>query len=321
MLNKLIERENLSFEESYDLFNILLNESEMRIAAYLVALQTKGLTADEIAGFAKAMRDNAVKIDLGEVTDTCGTGGDGSKTINVSTAVSIILSCFTKVAKHGNVSITSKSGSANVYEALGCKIPETPDEAKKSMEKTNFAFLFAQKYHPALKKIMPVRNELKVKTIFNILGPLANPANPKYQILGVNSLELSENVAIALSKVGGIKKALVVYGDGLDELTPNGTSKITEYDGKFDTYEVTPKDFGLDYSKIIPCESPDESAKRLIDVFSGKVNDDRNFILMNAAAALYTSEIASDFLDGVEIAKEAIESGKVLKKLEEIRNV
>ncbi|MBA2868568.1 anthranilate phosphoribosyltransferase [Methanococcus maripaludis] len=321
MLNKLIERENLSFEESYELFNMLLNESEMRIAAYLVALQTKGVTADEIAGFAKAMRDNAVKIDLGEVTDTCGTGGDGSKTINVSTAVSIILSCFTKVAKHGNVSITSNSGSANVYEALGCKIPETPEDAKKSMDKTNFAFLFAQKYHPALKKIMPVRNELKVKTIFNILGPLANPANPKYQILGVNSSELCDNVAIALSKVGGIKKALVVYGNGLDELTPNGTSKITEYDGKFDTYEVTPKDFGLNYSKIIPCESPDESAKRLIDVFSGKINDDRNFILMNAAAALYTSEVASDFLEGVEIAKEAIESGKVLKKLEEIRNV
>ncbi|ABO34901.1 anthranilate phosphoribosyltransferase [Methanococcus maripaludis C5] len=321
MLNKLIERENLSFKESYELFNMLLNESEMRIAAYLVALQTKGVTADEIAGFAKAMRDNAVKIDLGEVTDTCGTGGDGSKTINVSTAVSIILACFTKVAKHGNVSITSNSGSANVYEALGCKIPETPEDAKKSMDKTNFVFLFAQKYHPALKKIMPVRNELKVKTIFNILGPLANPANPKYQILGVNSAELCENVAFALSKVGGIKKALLVYGNGLDELTPNGTSKITEYDGKFDTYEVTPKDFGLDYSKIIPCESPDESAKRLIDVFSGKINEDRNFILMNAAAALYTSEIASDFLDGVEIAKEAIESGKVLKKLEEIRNV
>ena len=321
MLNKLIERENLSFKESYELFNMLLNESEMRIAAYLVALQTKGVTADEIAGFAKAMRDNAVKIDLGEVTDTCGTGGDGSKTINVSTAVSIILACFTKVAKHGNVSITSNSGSANVYEALGCKIPETPEDAKKSMDKTNFVFLFAQKYHPALKKIMPVRNELKVKTIFNILGPLANPANPKYQILGVNSAELCENVAFALSKVGGIKKALLVYGNGLDELTPNGTSKITEYDGKFDTYEVTPKDFGLDYSKIIPCESPDESAKRLIDLFSGKINEDRNFILMNAAAALYTSEIASDFLDGVEIAKEAIESGKVLKKLEEIRNV
>lgn len=172
MLNKLIERENLSFEESYELFNVLLNESEMRIAAYLVALQTKGLTADEIAGFAKAMRDNAVKIDLGDVTDTCGTGGDGSKTINVSTAVSIILACFTKVAKHGNVSITSNSGSANVYKALGCKIPETPDDAKKSMDKTNFAFLFAQKYHPALKKIMPVRNELKVKTIFNILEQL-----------------------------------------------------------------------------------------------------------------------------------------------------
>ncbi|ABR54241.1 anthranilate phosphoribosyltransferase [Methanococcus vannielii SB] len=321
MLNKLVECENLTFEESYELFNMLLEESEIRIAAYLTALQTKGVTADEIAGFAKAMRDNAVKIDLGEVTDTCGTGGDGSKTINVSTAVSIILACFTKVAKHGNVSVTSKSGSANVYEALGCKILENPDEAKVSIEKTNFAFLFAPKYHPALKKIMPVRSELKIKTVFNILGPLANPANPKYQILGVNSPELSEKVANALSKVGGVKKALVINGNGLDELNPNGASKITEYNGKFETYEITPEDFGLENTKIIPCESPNESARRLIDVFSGKINEDRNFILMNAGAALYASEIVSDFLEGVEIAKNAIDSGKVLKKLEMIKNV
>ena len=159
LLNKIVDRKDLTYEEAYNLFNNLLNESEIRIGAYLAALQTKGFTSEEIAGFAKAMRDNAVKVDLGSVCDTCGTGGDGFSTINVSTAVSIVLSCFKKVAKHGNVSITSKSGSANVLEALDIKIDSSPEEAKKMIDETNFVFLFAPKYHPALKKIMPVRKE------------------------------------------------------------------------------------------------------------------------------------------------------------------
>ncbi|HIP62614.1 MAG TPA: anthranilate phosphoribosyltransferase, partial [Archaeoglobus profundus] len=190
MLDKIVERRNLSFEEAYELFNVLLNESDIRIAAYLAAMQTKGYTAEELAGFAKAMRDKALKVELGEVCDTCGTGGDRSSTINVSTASALILSCFKRVAKHGNVSVTSKSGSANVLSALGVKIDLGPSEVKKMIEKTNFAFLFAPLYHPSLKRIMPIRKELRIKTIFNILGPLANPANPRYQIVGVNSADL-----------------------------------------------------------------------------------------------------------------------------------
>ncbi|WP_048187390.1 anthranilate phosphoribosyltransferase [Methanococcus voltae] len=329
-MDKILEKNDLSFEEAYELFGKLLNESEIKIGAYLTALQMKGISSDEIAGFAKAMRDNAVKIELGDVIDTCGTGGDGSKTINVSTAVSLILSCFTKVAKHGNVSITSKSGSVNVYETMGCKIPENIEVAKLSLEKTNFTFLHAQKYHPALKKIMPVRNELKFKTIFNILGPLANPASPKYQIIGVNSSDLCDKIARALPRLQNIERALVVNGYGenytLDELNPNGNSKIVEYNKngaefEFKEYIVNPKDFGLKNSKIIPCNSPKESAERLINVFSGKINEDRNFILMNAAAGLYACKIASDFIDGVEIAKEALDSGAVLKKLDELEKV
>ena len=337
LLNKIINRENLTYDEAYNLFNSLLDESEIRIGAYLAALQTKGFTSEEIAGFAKAMRDNAVKVNLGSVSDTCGTGGDGSSTINVSTAVSIILSCFKKVAKHGNVSITSKSGSANVLEALDIKIDSSPEEAKKMIDETNFVFLFAPKYHPALKKIMPVRKELGIKTIFNILGPLANPANPDYQIMGVNSPDLVEKVGDAL-KLLGVKRALVVYGNGLDELNPNDYSTICEINENKENeiYQIHPRDIGLTPSKPIPCGSPDESAKRIIEVFersegnrknpkdfeifSGKINEDRGFILLNAAAALYASDVASDYKEGLEMAKNAIDDGIVLNKLKEIQN-
>ena len=321
MLNKIVDNYNLTFEESYELFNNLLKESDIRIGAYLAALQTKGITSQEIAGFAKAMRDNAIKVGLGRnIVDTCGTGGDGSSTINVSTAVSLILSHFIKVAKHGNVSITSKSGSANVLQALGIKIDLSPEEAKEMIDKTNFVFLFAPRYHPALKKIMPVRRELGIKTIFNILGPLSNPANPDYQMVGVNSLDLVEKVAEAL-RLLGVKRALVVYGSGLDELNPNDTSKVCEVKNKsLNTYTLSPEDFGMEASKIIPCGSPEESARRIIDVFSGKKNEDRNFIVLNAAAGLYTCGIASDYIESVEMVNNAIDDGEILNKVKNIQS-
>jgi len=319
MLNKIIDGKNLSFEEAYELFDQLLNESEIRIAAYLAAIQTKGYTAEEIAGLAKAMRDKAIKIDLGSVADTCGTGGDGSATINVSTAVAFILSCFTRVAKHGNVSVTSKSGSANVLEAFGVNINMDPEDARKLIDETNFTFLFAPRYHPALKKIMPVRKQLGIKTVFNVLGPLANPAEPDYQIVGVNSPDLVEKIAEAL-KLLGVEKALVVHGSGLDEISPSNETIIAEIGKDVEIYNVTPEDFGVEKSKIQPCSSPDESAERIMKVFSGEINDDANFILINASAALYAAKIASDFKDGVELAKNAIENGEVLKKLQEVRN-
>ncbi|AEA48026.1 anthranilate phosphoribosyltransferase [Archaeoglobus veneficus] len=318
-LNQIIEQNDLSFDEAYALFNEMLNESEIRIAAILAALQTKGYTPEEIAGFAKAMRDNAIKIEAGSVADTCGTGGDGSNTINVSTAVAILLSCFTKVAKHGNVSITSKSGSANVLQAFGIRLELTPEEAKKSIEEKNFAFLFAPLYHPALKKIMPVRKQLGIKTIFNILGPLANPAQPEYQLLGVNSASLLPKVAHAL-KLLGIRKALVVYG-GMDEVSPKGETMVAEVGREVEFYTVTPEDFGIEPVDIHPCNGADESAERIKKVFSGAKNDDTNFILVNASAALYTAGIASDFREGVEIARNAIEDGMALRKLEELRQI
>ena len=319
MLSKIVEGKNLSFEEAYELYNILLRESDVRIAGYLVALQTKGYTAEELAGFAKAMRDNAIKLKLGEVCDTCGTGGDGASTINVSTASAILLSCFKRVAKHGNVSITSKSGSANVLQAFGMRIDLKPEEIKSMMEKTNFAFIFAPLYHPTLKRIMPVRRELKVKTIFNVLGPLANPANPAYQIIGVSSPDLLDKVAEALTFLG-VKRALVIYGDGLDEVNPKSKTVVVEVDGKgIDRYVLKPEDFGLKPVKIIPCESPEESSERIKAVFSGRgKEEDRNFIIANASLAIYSTGIG-DLKECVELARSVL-NGEALKKLEEIVN-
>ncbi len=318
MLKEIVEGKNLSFEEAYELYNILLKESDVRIAAFLVALQMKGYTAEELAGFAKAMRDNAVKVDLGEVCDTCGTGGDGASTINVSTASAIILSCFKRVAKHGNVSITSKSGSANVLQAFGMRIDLKPDEVKKLAEKTNFAFLFAPLYHPTLKRIMPVRRELKIKTIFNVLGPLANPAEPKYQIIGVSSPDLIDKVAKALEFLG-VKRALVIHGSGLDEVSPKEETLVVEVGKGIDTYKIKPEDFGLNPAKIVPCGSPEESAERIKAVFSGRGREeDRNFVIANASMALYSAGLG-DLKECVELVKSVLE-GEALRKLEEIIN-
>ena len=315
MLEKIVEGKNLSFEEAYELFNQLIEESPIRIAGILTALQTKGYTAEELAGFAKAMRDKAVKLDLGEVIDTCGTGGDRSFTINVSTASAIILSCFTKVAKHGNVSITSKSGSANLLEALGVNYMLNPDQAKALIEKTNFTFLFAPMYHPTLKGIMPVRRELGIKTIFNVLGPLANPANPSYQIIGVSSSDLVDKVANALEFLG-VERAYVVYGNGLDEVNPKGETIVAEVNKGIEIFKVKPEDFGLKPVDIMPCHSPEESAERIKAVLAGKGREeDRNFVLINSALAL--NLLRDDLKECVEVI-EGVLGEIAIKKLEEI---
>ncbi len=315
MLEKIVEGKNLSFEEAYDLFNRLINEKPIRIAGILTALQTKGYTAEELAGFAKAMREKAVNVNFGNVLDTCGTGGDRSFTINVSTASAIILSCFTKIAKHGNVSITSKSGSANLLEAFGINYKLNKDQAKALIEKTNFTFLFAPMYHPALKCVMPVRRELGIKTIFNVLGPLTNPAKPSYQIIGVSSLDLVDKVANALELLG-IDRAYVVHGNGLDEVNPKGETVVVEVNNGIEKFKLEPKDFGLNPVKIVPCYSPKESAERIKAVFSGKGREeDRNFILINSALAF--NLLKEDLKECVEIIEKSL-GEIVMKKLEEI---
>jgi|Deesub1362A_J573_1020465.scaffolds.fasta_scaffold00713_4 anthranilate phosphoribosyltransferase len=317
MLEEIVQRRNLSVEEAYELFNKLLEEEELRIAATLAALETKGVTSEELAGFAKAMRKNAIEVPLRNTCDTCGTGGDRAKTINVSTASAIILSCFRKVAKHGNTSITSRSGSADVLRALGFKVELEREEVIKMVERTNFSFLFAPKYHVKLKKIMPVRRALHIRTVFNILGPLSNPANPSHQLIGVSSEELVDKVSEAL-QILGVKRAVVVHGYPLDEVNPRGKTLVAEIDGRIEKYEITPEDFGMKEVRILTCNSPEESAKRLKMTLSGEgLPEDHTFVLMNASMALFSVE-PRDLKECREIIEECVESGKAIKKLEEI---
>jgi len=318
LLERIMAGENLSFAEAYTLFRELTQESEVRIAAYLTALQSKGYTGEEIAGLAKAMRDMARRVSLGTVADTAGTGGDGTATINVSTASALILSSFTKVAKHGNVSVTSKSGSADVLEALGFNIRITPERAQEMIERTNFTFLFAPLYHKALKPVMPVRKALRVKTVFNVLGPLANPAEPAYQVVGVNSPQLVDKMARALSLLR-VKRALVLHGSGMDEVSPSGATIVAEVrEKRIQSYTLTPEDFGVQRTRVLPCASPEESAVRIRAVLAGNgKEEDRNFILINASAALYSAGVARDFRDGVELASSVLGT-TMLKRLEEM---
>ncbi len=318
MLEKIVERKKLSFEEAYELYNQMLKESEVKVAGILTALQMKGIDSEELAGFVKAMRENAVKINLGEVCDTCGTGGDGASTINVSTASAIVLSLFRRVAKHGNTAVTSKSGSANLMEKLGIKTHLTPKEVERMIKETGFAFLFAPLYHPTLKRIIPIRRELRIKTIFNVLGPLSNPAKPVYQIVGVNSEELAYKMAETLLMLE-VKKALVVHGNGIDEVSPNSKTLVLEVNKDIEKYIVYPEDFGLSREKIVPCNSPLESAERIKAVFSGKgKKEDRAFIIANSSLALYSAEVG-ELNECVEIVKSAL-NGEAMAKLEEIVN-
>ncbi|MBC7109591.1 MAG: anthranilate phosphoribosyltransferase [Archaeoglobi archaeon] len=317
MLEKVVSRSNLSFEEAREAFLQLFNENELRVAAFLSAVETKGVTPEELAGFASAMRELSLRIDLGDVCDTCGTGGDRSETINVSTASAILLSCFERVAKHGNTSVTSKSGSADVLRELGMKIELERDEAKSMVERTGFTFLFAPKYHGKLKKIMPVRRALGIKTVFNVLGPLCNPASPSRQLIGVSSEELVDKVSETLQMLR-VRRAVVVHGYPLDEVNPRGKTLISEVDGDIEKYVVFPEDFGLEKSRIIPCSSPQESAMRLKAALSGGGSEeDLNFILMNSAMALFCAE-ERNLRECTEIVRECIESGRALRKLEEI---
>ena len=323
MLKKLIEREDLSYEEAYELFNSFKVEKEVKIAAYLAALQTKGFTSEELAGFARAMRDSSIKLRIdGEKMDTCGTGGDRIGTVNVSTASAIILSCFSQVAKHGNRSVTSKSGSADVIGELGINFSGNPEEAREMIEHTNFAFLFAPAFHPSLKRIMPVRRELGIETIFNVLGPLANPSEPEYQLIGVYSPELCGIVARATSMLG-VKRALIVHGGGLDEVAAHDSTLVYEVNkDKIESYKVSPEDTGIKRCNLKDLLVGDgkTSSKAILNVFSGNNGAIRDFIVLNSSYALYAAKKADDILDAKEMVEDAIDEGRVLKKLEEIRS-
>lgn len=305
----------IDMEKAYEIALALPELDEVEISAILTALEIKGYDSEVLAGFCKAILERA-KIDLGNVFDTCGTGGDRASTINVSTAVAIAVSLFEPVAKHGNRAVSSKSGSADVLEKLGVKIEQSAELARKMIQETKFAFLFAPLYHNSFAKVIGVRRKLRIRTIFNVLGPLVNPADPKRQIIGVSDEKLLLPVAEALELLG--RKGIVYYGSGIDEVNPNAETIAYVVEGGMEKLKLFPADFGVEECRIIPCKDSEESAKRIKAVFANRgLREDRNLIALNFATALYALGF-EDLKENVAIFNEKLQKGEFLKKLEEI---
>lgn len=321
---KLIERENLSYDEAVQVMDEIMSgtTSQVQTAAYLAALSAKGENIDEITGSAYEMRAHALQVNhnMSDVFEIVGTGGDGAKSFNISTTSSIIISAAgVKVAKHGNRAASSKSGAADCLEALGVNISLTPDNCCKMLDETGICFLFAQKYHTSMKYVGPVRKELGIRTIFNILGPLTNPANASIQLLGVYSEKLVEPLAHVLSKLG-VKRGMCVYGqDKLDEISLSSPTTVCEFDGDiFRTYVIKPEDFGFttcDKSELVG-GTPEENAQITLDILKGKKGAKRDAVLMNAGAGLYLAGKAKSMAEGIKLAAEIIDSGKAYEQLQ-----
>ncbi len=319
----LIERKNLTYEEAYFVMGEIMGgeATPAQIASFLTALRLKGETPDEIAGMASVMRAKATPVKIsGPAIDIVGTGGDGSGSFNISTAAAFVAAgAGLKVAKHGNRAASSQCGSADVLEALGVKIDLGPAEVAACIERVGIGFMFAPVYHPAMKHAAPVRREMGIRTVFNILGPLTNPARVEHIVLGVPSEELGGKIAAVLHRLG-TKHALVVHGkDGLDEISIGGKSIIWDVTaGKISPpYEVSPKSFGLDKADIAEIKggTPKENAEKLLNILDGKRGSLRDITVINAAAALIAGDITSDMKEAARRAGEAIDSGRAKEKL------
>jgi anthranilate phosphoribosyltransferase len=327
-------RQSLSREEARAAMTEVLTGqcTDAQIAALLVALHMKGETVEEIVGFAEAIRaaaaplavsgDSTIDVSGTErdaLVDTCGTGGDASGTFNISTATAVVAAgAGVRVAKHGNRSVTSKCGSADVMEALGVNISLPPSRIAECLKEVGIAFLFAPAMHSAMKYVQPTRRELRLRTVFNLLGPLTNPARASAQVVGVYSDDLVEKLAEALSMLG-LRRALVVHGsDGLDEITITGPTRVAEVrDGQVRTYEVTPEEFGLTRAPIEEITGGDTAANAGIirEVLGGKRSACRDVVLLNAAAALVAAGKSDHLYDALPIAAQSIDSGAAAAKL------
>ncbi|MBF0446562.1 MAG: anthranilate phosphoribosyltransferase [Magnetococcales bacterium] len=295
--------------------------TDAQIGAYLTALRIKGETVEEIAGSALAMREKALQVKAdGVVVDTCGTGGDGSGTFNISTTAAFVVAASgVNVAKHGNRSISSKSGSADVLKALGVNIEAGPEIVERCIAVANIGFIFAPKHHGAMRHVMGPRRELAMRTIFNLLGPLTNPANAPFQIIGVFDGALTEPMALVLGRMGS-KRALVVHGsDGLDEITTTGPTRVAELDknGRVSSYVIEPEQFGLPRaeSKDLKGGEAGDNAKITLSVLGGEKGPQRDIVALNAGAGLCVAGMARDIGSGLEMACGLIDSGKAMEKL------
>ncbi len=324
-LKKLSEKEDLSDKLAYDSMNEIMSgeASEIAIAAFLTALRLKGETIDEIYGSSKVMREKALKVECisTDVVDTCGTGGDGAQTFNISTTAMFVAACNqVKIAKHGNRSVTSKSGAADVLEALGAGISISPAAIAECIDQIGVGFMFAPQFHSSMKYAMPVRKALGFRTIFNVLGPLANPAGAQRQLLGVYDKNLVRLAAEVLKKHHAIH-AMVVYGsDGLDEITLTGPTYVAELkDGAVKEYMINPQDYGftLCSAKDLKGGSPEENAQITLGILAGGLGPKANTVILNAGAAIYVGGKAESLQEGIEKARATVKEKRALPVLKE----
>ena len=323
---KLSEKKDLPENEAAKSMEDIMDgiATNAQVAAFLVGLKMKGENIEEITACAKVMIEKSIKIEpeVKFLVDTCGTGGDGSGTFNISTAAAFVAAgAGADVAKHGNRSISSKCGSADVLKALGINIDIEPKKTKECIEKIGIGFLFAPKFHPAMKFTMQARKEIGIRTVFNILGPLTNPAGAKSQVIGVFDPKLL-NVAANVLKNLGSRHAIIVNGNGLDEITITGRTQVCELKhGCIENYQIDPEDFGF---KISPVEdlkgsTPEENAKIILEILKGGKSPKLDVVLLNSAAALLSAGLAKDYDGGIALAAKSIDSGKAKEKLENLR--
>ena len=325
-LAELLEGRNLSREQAREVMDEIMRgeATQAQIGGFLVALRLKGETADEISGCAEAMRDHVLPVrpQRDDLVDTAGTGGDGASTINISTAAAIVAAAAgAGVAKHGNRAVSSASGSADVLEALGFQLEQAPERIAQSIDELGFGFMFAPAHHPAMRHAAPVRRELATRTVFNVLGPLTNPAGARAQVIGVYSASLVRTLAEVLAQLGA-RRAFVVHGaHGIDELSPSGPNDVCEVvDGELRERVIDPIDFGI--PRCDPAElrggSPVENADAIREVFAGADGGRRHAILLNAAGAIAASGHAEDLREGLELARLAIDSGAAAERVDEL---
>lgn len=325
-IKKLVERRDLTREEARRVISEMMDgqASDVQKSAFLVALRMKGETVEEITGAVQSMREHyvAVNVDSAGLIDTCGTGGDGRSTFNISTVAAIVAAAAgSRVAKHGNRAVSSSCGSADVLSALGVDIDLDADGMAKVLERTGITFLFAPKLHPATASVAPVRRELALRTIFNLLGPLTNPAGPRRQVIGVYSFELVEVIANVLAELEA-EHALVLHShDGMDEISVSAPTWVSELkNGKVTSYEINVEDLGLEIHALEDLRGGDAKRNAAIvrAILAGERGAARDVVLANAGAALYVGGIAPTIRDGVKSAAQAIDSGGAARKLDEL---
>lgn len=318
--------ERLAAGEAASAFSAMMSGavSEMRMAAFLTALSVRGPSVAEIAGAARAMRAAMMKVEAPRnAIDVCGTGGDGAGTLNVSTAAAfVVATCGVPVAKHGNRAMSSRTGAADVLEALGVPINLDAEAARRSLVSPGFAFLFAPSYHPAMKNVAPVRRDLGFRTVFNLLGPICNPAGVRRQLIGIYAREWLEPVAQVLADLG-TERAWIIHGsDGLDELSTTGSTHVAMLEeGRITVREIVPEDVGIERSSLVQLRggTAEDNARAIRELLAGKKSAFRDIVLLNSAAALVVAGEASNLRDGVARAAEAIDTGRAAGTLEQAR--